>query len=202
MTFNSSKNDTSSFNSETDSTPLEDENISPLPVQAAEETTESLKQEIAQAKDQWLRAVAELENNRRRAQKEKEETVKYAITHFARDVLSLTDNLRRALESCPDQSSFPDAVKSLVTGVELTESDLLKTLDKHNIKRSTPLHEAFNPNFHQAMVEIETTDHPAGTIVQVFQAGYTLHDRLLRPALVGVSKEPTPSLTETSETKT
>lgn len=188
MTFDQNKNDSSFANSKPDAPASHDEESVCLPLEQTEESIESLKKNIADTKDQWLRAVAELENTRKRAQKEKEETIKYAITHFARDVLSLTDNLRRALESCPNQSDFPDVVKALVTGVELTESELLKTLDKHNIKRLVPLHEGFDPNFHQAMVEIETTDHPSGIVVQVFQAGYTLHDRLLRPALVGVSK--------------
>ena len=191
MIFDSDKNDSFPLNSELEIPSSKDEENSSLPPEQAEESIESLKKTIAETKDHWLRAVAELENTRKRAQKEKEETIKYAITHFARDVLSLTDNLRRALESCPDYSGFPDAIKALVTGVELTESELLKTLDKHNIKRLLPLHENFDPNFHQAMIEIETTDHPSGVVVQVFQAGYTLHDRLLRPALVGVSKSTT-----------
>lgn len=153
-----------------------------------EPTVESLTDELAQMKDQWLRSVAELENMRRRTQKEKEDAIKYAATHFARDMVSVVDNLRRALESCPKTEEMPDAIKSLIVGIEMTESELLTVFDRHGIKKIAPLHENFDPNYHQAMMEVETADYPTGTIVQVLQAGYVIHDRLLRPALVGVAK--------------
>jgi molecular chaperone GrpE len=148
-----------------------------------------LEQEIASLKDQWMRAVAETENIRRRSQREREETTKYANTNFSRDILAIADNLRRALESCSDKESLPASALSLVQGIELTENALISTFERHNIKKIFPLQEKFDPNFHQAMIEIEDATLPAGTIVQVLQAGYMLYDRLLRPAMVGVSKQ-------------
>lgn len=153
-----------------------------------EKTIDSLQAELDSMKDQWLRAVAEAENVRRRALKEREEATKYAVTQFARDMLTIADNLRRALESCPERDELPETIKALVTGVEMTESQLLTTLDRHNIKLVNPLNEKFDPHFHQAMFETETQDHEPGMVIQVLQPGYVLHDRLLRPALVGVSK--------------
>ncbi len=156
--------------------------------QTSELTVEALKEEVDRLKDQWLRAVAESENVRRRAQKDREDASKYASTHFARDLLSVSDNLRRALESCPQNADLPDAVKALIEGVEMTERELIGVFERHGIKKINPLHEKFDPNFHQAMFEIENGEVESGTILQVLQQGYIIHDRLLRPALVGVAK--------------
>ncbi|WP_119302621.1 nucleotide exchange factor GrpE [Dongia deserti] len=153
---------------------------------------EAAKQEAAQLKDQVLRALAEAENVRRRAQREREDAAKYAITNFARDVLQVSDNLHRALEAIPQAALASDeALKNLHEGVSATERQLDAALERQQVKRIWPMGEKFDANLHQAMFEVPTTEHQPGTVVQVMQAGYTIHDRLLRPALVGVAKQPT-----------
>jgi len=145
--------------------------------------------EIAELKDQLLRALAEVENVRRRGQREREEASKYAIANFAREILPVVDNLRRAIEAVPTEAVDSDEnLKSLLTGVELTERMLLTTLERFGIRRIDPLGEKFDYNFHQAMTQVEDATKPANTVVQVMQSGYVLHDRLLRPAMVAVSK--------------
>lgn len=149
----------------------------------------ALEAEVASLKDKLLRAMAEIENTKRRYQREVEDMSKYAISNFARDLLSASDNLRRALESIPaEEKEASSFLKTLVEGVELTEKDLLKAFEKYKIERIVPMGEKFDHNFHQAMFEVESDEHPSGTIVNVMQVGYKIHDRLLRPALVGVSK--------------
>jgi len=155
---------------------------------SAEEQVVALEAELADAKDRLLRALAETENTRRRAQREREDTQKYAITGFARDLLSPVDNLRRALESIPEAEINDSRVRSLLDGVAATERELLGALERHGVKRIDPKGEKFDHNFHQAIFEAPNPDKPAGTIVEVLQAGYVLHDRLLRPAMVGVAK--------------
>lgn len=151
-------------------------------------TVESLQAEIDRLKDQWLRAVADAENSRRRATREREEVQKFAIAGFARDILSVADNLRRALENCAQSPDLSESAKALIAGVEMTENELLSILDRQGVKKIDPLYEKFDPNFHQAMFEVETAEHEPGKVVQVLQHGYVIHERLLRPALVGVSK--------------
>ncbi|WP_052046170.1 nucleotide exchange factor GrpE [Candidatus Paracaedibacter symbiosus] len=151
-------------------------------------TVESLQAELEKMKDQWMRALAEGENSRRRAAKEREDTQKFAISNFARELLSVADNLRRALDNCPPTEELSEATKSLVTGVDMTEKELLSILERQGVKKLNPLYEKFDPNFHQAMFEVETGEHESGKIIQVLQHGYVLHERLLRPALVGVAK--------------
>jgi molecular chaperone GrpE len=149
----------------------------------------SLAAENAKLKDQLLRALAELENVRKRAEREKEQTRKFGIADFARDLLSVSDNLRRALDAAPqDRDQIDEAFSNLITGVEMTEKELLTAFEKHGIRKVDPLGEVFDYNFHQAMFEVESVDHGAGTVMQVLQAGYAIGDRLLRPAMVGVSK--------------
>lgn len=147
---------------------------------------EKLQAELAEAKDRALRAVAEMENYRRRADKEREDTAKYAVTGFAREMLTVADNLRRALESQP--ADLPDSLKAFVSGVELTERELLAIFERNGIAKLAPEGQPFNHDLHQAIFEVEDASKPAGTVVQVLQSGYTLKDRLLRPAMVGVSK--------------
>jgi molecular chaperone GrpE len=161
-----------------------------LEKQAESETRQlsALEVEVANLKDQWMRAMAETENLRRRAQRDREEALKYASANFARDMLLIADNLRRALENCPSQEELSESLKALIQGVDLTESSLISTFDRHGIKKIDPLQEKFDANFHQAMFEVEDATVPPGTIVQVLQVGYIMHDRLLRPAMVGVSK--------------
>ena len=141
-------------------------------------------------KDQLLRALAETENVRKRAEREREEAVKYGITSLARDIVGIADNLKRALESLPEDSEQTDArIKSLREGVSLTQQEFETVLTRHGIERIEALGEAFDHNFHQAMFEVEDKDHSAGTVVQVLQQGYRIHGRLLRPAMVGVTKK-------------
>jgi len=150
------------------------------------------RQEAAQLKDQLLRALAEAENVRRRAQREREDAAKYAIANFARDVLQVSDNLHRALEAIPAAALAADeALRNLHEGVSATERQLDAALERQQVKRVWPMGEKFDANLHQAMFEVQTADQAPGTVVQVMQAGYLIHDRLLRPALVGVAKQPT-----------
>jgi molecular chaperone GrpE len=150
---------------------------------------DTLLAENADMRDKLLRTMADMENLRRRTEREKEDTSRYAISNFARDVLTIGDNLRRVIEHVPADAAGKDpALKSFLEGVELTERELLKTLEKHGVTRLEPLGERFDPNQQQAMYEVPTTDVPEGTVVQVMQAGYTIGDRVLRPALVAVSK--------------
>lgn len=144
--------------------------------------------EIASLKEKLLRAMAETENMRRRTEKEKEDAHNYAVTKFARDILSVSDNLRRALDNIPEEAKEDETVKTLITGVEMTESELVNTFAKHKIEVIEAEGKKFNPNFHQAMFEIENADVEPGTILQVMQAGYIISGRLLRPSLVGVAK--------------
>ncbi|WP_029010918.1 nucleotide exchange factor GrpE [Azospirillum halopraeferens] len=155
---------------------------------APDDRTARLEAEVAGLKDQLLRAMAETENTRRRAQREREDASKFAVASFAKDLVAVADNLRRALESVPAEGQGDDMLKSLAVGVEATERQLLGAFERAGIRKMEPLGEVFDPNFHQVMFEIENTGKPAGTIVQVLQAGYTIHGRLLREAMVGVAK--------------
>ncbi len=147
------------------------------------------KAEAVQLKDQLLRALAEAENTRRRSQREREESARYAAAALARDIVPVADNLARALAAVPAEALAKDeALKNLVDGIAATERQFLAGLEGHNIKRIDPLGEKFDAHLHQAMFELPGTGQPAGTVVQVLQPGYVLHDRLLRPALVGVAK--------------
>ncbi|TDQ82404.1 molecular chaperone GrpE [Dongia mobilis] len=154
-----------------------------------------LQAEIAALKDQLLRAVAETENTRRRLTRERDETAKYAASNFAKEMLGVADNLARALAAIPAEALASDeALKNLYDGVSATERQLDAAFTRQSIKRIWPEGEKFDSNLHQAMFEVPGTDKPQGTVVQVLQAGYVMHDRLLRPALVGVAKgEPKPA---------
>ncbi|MEQ8440900.1 MAG: nucleotide exchange factor GrpE [Alphaproteobacteria bacterium] len=161
------------------------------PANPAEESDEvaALKSELAAMRDKALRAVAEAENVRRRAEKERTDTLKYAAGGLAKDLLPVVDNLRRAMESVPEEAKQEDGVmNNLMVGLEMTEKMLLESFSKSGIVRIDPKGEKFNYAEHQAMQEIPGTDQPAGTVVEVLQAGYKLHDRLLRPAMVVVAK--------------
>jgi molecular chaperone GrpE len=148
-----------------------------------------LEAEVLKLKDQLLRAVAETENVRRRLEQQAEDRGKYAVGNFAKDILQVADNLRRALESIPAEARASDAMAhKLAEGVELTERTFLSTLERYGIKRIESLGQRFDPHQHQAMMEIEDAAKPAGTVVLEMQAGYIIHDRLLREAMVGVSK--------------
>jgi molecular chaperone GrpE len=155
---------------------------------SADDRLTELEVELADHKDRLLRALAETENVRRRAQREREDASKYAVTGFAKDLLSAADNLRRALDSLPEAEIRDERTRSLLAGVAATERELLGVFERHGIKRIDPKGERFDHNFHQAIFEADRADQPAGTIVEVLQPGYVLHDRLLRPAMVGVAK--------------
>jgi len=159
-------------------------------IPAAEELSSEEQQaaEIADLKEKLLRALAETENMRRRSQKEKEDAHNFAISKFARDMLNMSDNLRRAINAVSEDDLQNEAVKTLLTGIEMTESELLNTFSKHKIKVIDAAGKKFDPNFHQAMFEIENPDVEPGTILQVVQDGFIIADRLLRPAMVGIAK--------------
>jgi molecular chaperone GrpE len=151
---------------------------------------EKLNAENAELKDRVLRVLAEMENLRRRTEREVADARTYAVTAFARDMLTVADNLARALESVPVDAlaSADGAFKGLVEGVELTSRDLQSALGRHGVTKLEPQGEKFDPNFHQAMFEAPDESLPAGTVTQVVQSGWKIGDRVLRPALVGVSK--------------
>jgi molecular chaperone GrpE len=150
----------------------------------------SLDRELAEMKDRLLRTLAEMENLRRRTEREVADARTYGVTTFARDILTVADNMHRAMAALDGElrATAEAGVKSLLDGLELTERELLNVLEKHGVKKLDPLKQKFDPNRHQAMFEIEDTTVPSGTVLQVVQAGYTIGERVLRPALVGVSK--------------
>jgi molecular chaperone GrpE len=150
----------------------------------------ALEREHAEMKDRLLRTLAEMENLRRRTEREVTDARLYGVASFARDVLVVADNMRRALDAVPPEAraDAEAGMKSLLDGVELTERELLKALEKNGVRQFTPQGEKFDPNVHQAIYEVPDVSVPAGSIVQVVQPGYMIGERVLRPALVGVSK--------------
>ena len=154
-------------------------------------TTEKLttEQEIAELKDKLLRTLADMENLRRRSQKDREDAVKFSAANFARDMLSVADNLRRATESIPKEDEADGvSLAAFIEGISLTEKELISTLERHGIRKIEPMGEKFDPKFHEAMYEVPSVDAENGTVMQVVEAGYVIHDRLLRPAKVGIAK--------------
>jgi molecular chaperone GrpE len=150
----------------------------------------ALEREHAEMRDRLLRTLAEMENLRKRTEREVADSRLYGVASFARDVLVVADNMRRALDALPpeERANAQAGMKALVDGVELTERELLKTLEKNGVRQFTPQGEKFDPNIHQAMFEVPDASVPAGSIVQVVQPGYMIGERVLRPALVGISK--------------
>ena len=150
---------------------------------------EALKAEVADLKDRLLRAHAEMDNIRKRTDREKSEAHKYAVSKFAHDIVTVGDNFQRAINTIPPGAVEETPVlKSFLDGVTLTERELLNALERHGITRIDPNGEPFNPHLHQAVVEAQNPDVPTGTVVQVFQLGYMIEDRVLRPAMVAVAK--------------
>ena len=147
-----------------------------------------LNEEISDLKDQRLRAIAELENFRKRAEKDQSDALKYGVTNFAKEIINIKDNIERAQSSISDEVKTNDAVKSVVEGLDLIAQATVATFAKIGIKKVESINQKFDHNLHQAMMEIEKDEIEPGTIVQEILPGYTLHDRLLRPAMVGVSK--------------
>ena len=174
-------------------TPNGAEAAAPETAQAGEATPDpvaALAKEAADLKDRLLRTLAEMENLRRRTEREVADARTYGVTNFARDILAVADNMERALKALDDEirEKADAGVKALLDGVELTERELIKAMEKHGIKRLEPVGEKFDPNFHQAMFELPDESVPPGTVVQVVQPGYKIGERVLRPAMVGVSK--------------
>ena len=164
-----------------------------------------LQQEAAEWKDRVLRTLAEMENLRRRTEREVADARAYGVANFARDMLVVSDNMSRALQSvAPELRANADpGIKALVDGLELTEREVLKTLEKHGVRKFDPLGEKFDPNLHQAMYEIPNDTMPSGLVAQVVQSSFMIGDRVLRPAMVGVTKAgPKPTAADNPEQKT
>lgn len=165
------------------------ENPAPVDTVSPEVRIAELEAELAKLKSEVLYARADTENVRRRLEQQAEDRGKFAVSNFAKDVLSVADNLRRALDAVPPTArEGNDIANTLTVGVELTEREMLATMERYGIRLIQAMGERFDPNLHQAMMEMEDANHPEGTVVMVMQQGYQLHERLLRPALVAVSK--------------
>jgi len=151
---------------------------------------EALRAENADLRDRYLRLAAEMDNLRRRTERDVKDAKSYSVASFARDMLAVSDNLNRALEAIPAEAleAGEAGLKALAEGVEMTERSMLTALERHGVRKLDPIGEKFDPNFHQAMFEVPNPDVPNGTVVQVVQAGYVIGDRVLRPAMVGVAK--------------
>lgn len=176
--------------------PAQDNNAAPSTNDAASEQSDEhsvriqiIEQELERTKDQMIRAIADADNTRKRALREREDATKFAISGFSKDLLSVADNLRRALQAIPADvlESQPD-IKNLVNGIEATERELLRSFEKNGIQKIEPLDERFDPNFHEVIFEAAIPNKPAGIVIQVVEAGYVLNGRILRPARVGVAK--------------
>jgi molecular chaperone GrpE len=170
-----------------DDTAATSDDIAPAP--EGDARLAEMEAKVTEANERALRALAEAENTRKRLEKERQDTAKYAISGFARDLLAVADNLRRALNAVtPEQQAANAELKNIFVGVEMTERVLLQMFEKNNIRKIDPQGEIFDPNLHEVIFETEMPGQAAGTIVQVIEPGYIIHDRLLRPARVGVAK--------------
>ena len=169
-------------NNDTNEEPAEEE------IQDTEE--DILKEEIKTLKEEKIRVLAEMENLRKRFDREKIDSIKYGSVNFARDILSPGDNLERALSAIKQEEEHPQSIKNLIEGLLMVKKELSTALEKNGITKIESLDKKFDPNLHQAMMEIENNDLEEGIVVQEIQTGYMMHDRLLRPAMVGVSKKP------------
>ena len=198
----SEKKDTSNIDNETnlaDVDPAEMDKISDKEISDVHDNEEdisndeiniNLQKQVIDLKDQLMRSLADGENLRKRTLKEVEQAKKYSHITFVRDLVSSVDNLQRALESVPDDNSqLSEPIKNLIIGLDIVEKEIITTFEKHNLKQIQPLGEKFDYNFHQAMFEVPTNDTEPGIVVEVSQKGYLLHDRLVRPAMVGISKK-------------
>ncbi|MDG2458274.1 MAG: nucleotide exchange factor GrpE [Alphaproteobacteria bacterium] len=193
-----SENKESSNSHDEDKNPVKDdalnlENIqveNELDAGQIDESNEELQTKNEELKDQLMRTLAESENLRKRTIKDVDQAKKYSHISFVRDLVSSVDNFKRALDSLPeDKSDLPEPIKNLIIGLEIVEKEINSTFEKHNLKQISPLGEKFDYNFHQAMFEVPTNDTDPGTVIEVSQIGYLLYDRLVRPAMVGISKK-------------
>lgn len=145
-----------------------------------------LQEQLERTKEQMVRALADAENSRKRAQKDREDASKFAISGFAKDVISVADNLRRAIEAVPEEAD--ETLQALINGIEATERELLKSFEKNGIQKLLPIDQPFDPNQHEVMFEAPMPDKAHGTVIQVIEPGYVLNGRILRPARVGITK--------------
>lgn len=157
--------------------------------EALQHKVEALQGELDATKDKMLRAVADAENTKRRALKERDDASKFAVSGFSREMLPVADNLRRALDAIPDDVKGDERIANLIDGIEATERELLRAFEKNGLQKLEPLDQKFDPNFHEVMFETPMPDKAPGTVIQVMETGYTLHGRLIRPARVGVVKD-------------
>lgn len=187
---NANKDDAQSAGSAPQSAgPAQPQDAGPEGAKSLQAVVAALQAEVGDLKDKWLRAHAEMENLRKRAEREREEAARYAITKLARDIVGVGDNFQRAIDAVPAAAAETDpALRSFLDGVTMTERELLNALDRHGIKRLQPMNEPFNPHLHEAVRQVPRSDVPEGTIVEVYQAGYTIAERVLRPAMVGVAQ--------------
>ena len=167
----------------------EEENGEPIDEDVKETEEEKLKEEIKTLKEEKIRVLAEMENLRKRFEREKVDSIKYGSVNFARDILSPGDNLERALSAINKEEEHPQSIKNLIEGLLMVKKELSSALEKNGITKIDTLNSKFDPNLHQAMMEIENNDLEEGVVVQEIQTGYMMYDRLLRPAMVGVSKK-------------
>jgi molecular chaperone GrpE len=169
---------------------MADELLAGADLDPRDEEIIALKEEVAAAKDRLLRFAAESENTKKRLEREKAEATLYAASNFARDLLAVADSLSRTLAAVPpeERDIIDDVMKKFLDGIEMTERELLNVFQRHNLRKLETVGQKFDPNFHQAMFEIPTSERPPGTVMQEVQSGYAVGERCLRPALVGVAK--------------
>ena len=154
------------------------------------ELEENLRDEIEQLRDEKLRLLADMENLRKRSDRDRVDSIRYGNINFARDILSLGDNLSRALDAIPKDAEKTETITNLINGLRMVQREFTSILEKHGIKKIEALNKRFDHNFHQAMMEIESEEVEEGIVIQEIQSGYNMHDRLLRPSMVGVAKKP------------
>ena len=154
------------------------------------ELEENLRDEIEQLRDEKLRLLADMENLRKRSDRDRVDSIRYGNINFARDILSLGDNLSRALDAIPKDAEKTETITNLINGLRMVQREFTSILEKHGIKKIEALNQRFDHNFHQAMMEIESEEVEEGIVIQEIQSGYNMHDRLLRPSMVGVAKKP------------
>ena len=154
------------------------------------ELEENLRDEIEQLRDEKLRLLADMENLRKRSDRDRMDSIRYGNINFARDILSLGDNLSRALDAIPKDAEKTETITNLINGLRMVQREFTSILEKHGIKKIEALNKRFDHNFHQAMMEIESEEVEEGIVIQEIQSGYNMHDRLLRPSMVGVAKKP------------
>ena len=184
----SESNNSENIDENNDENIHENENIIDEDVEETE--NEKLKDEISQLKEEKIRVLAEMENLRKRFDREKIDSIKYGSVNFARDILSPGDNLERALSAINKEEDHSQSIKNLIEGLFMVKKELSTILEKNGITKIDTLNNKFDPNLHQAMMEVENNELDEGTVVQEIQTGYMMHDRLLRPAMVSVSKKP------------